>query len=302
MHSRLLSTRRLFTALPLLAALLLFMPGCGHNHCNSCAACTSCTSDSQTYQAYDNVAPSTMSAPQTYTPPPTASADTRGLRGPRSQAEIDAIFNSARIQPLPPMSRAPSSIGPSNGVVVIAPGQAGWNVPISRQWKHIVVHHSASPTGNAASFDRTHRDKGWDGLGYHFVIGNGSSSGDGQVEVGYRWAQQMQGAHAGNYEFNQHGIGICLVGDFEKHGPPSAAQMNSLRSLVAFLQARCSIPTNEIIGHGNVPGRNTECPGRYLDMMAFRGSLNSVYVQPSAAAPEEKPAKNSLLVKTVAKP
>src|ERR1043165_7697894 len=299
MHSRSLSSRRLFAAfLPVLAALLLFMPGCGHNHCNSCSSCTSCASDSSSYKAYDNFPPPAPMSP----PPPVASTNISGLRGPRSQAEIDATLNSARIQPLPMAPRGPSSVAPNNGVVIIASGEVAWSVPISRQWRHIVVHHSASPTGSAASFDRAHREKGWDGLGYHFVIGNGTGSRDGQVEVGYRWTQQMQGAHAGNYEFNQHGIGICLVGDFEKGGPPSAAQMHSLRSLVAFLQARCSIPTNEIIGHGNVPGRNTECPGRYLDMMAFRGSLNSVYVQPSAAAPVDKTDAKPMLVKAVAKP
>jgi 5-methylcytosine-specific restriction endonuclease McrA len=40
-------------------------------------------------------------------------------------------------------------------------------------------------------FDRSHRDKGWDELGYHFVIGNGTSSGDGVVEVGTRWQTHL---------------------------------------------------------------------------------------------------------------
>src|SRR5437868_6907630 len=139
--------------------------------------------------------------------------------------------------PPSPQYPTPGPVGPMPG------GDAAWNVQLTREWRHIVVHHSASPTGSAAAFDKAHRDRGWDGLGYHFVIGNGSGSGDGQVEVGYRWAKQQAGAHAGNYEFNQHGIGICLVGDFEHSAPPSERQMQSLRTLVAFLQARASIPT-----------------------------------------------------------
>jgi hypothetical protein len=224
-----------------------------------------------------------------YTAPPVyseAGVSGSGLRGPRSQAELDAILNSAQLQPLPPCPprNVTPILPPQQGPIADAPGgEAGWNVQTSREWRHIVVHHSASATGSAASFDRAHRDRGWDGLGYHFVIGNGSGSGDGQVEVGYRWNKQLAGAHAGNYEFNQHGIGICLVGDFEHGGPPSARQMASLRQLVAFLQARTGVPTNEIIGHGNVPGRNTECPGRYLDMNSFRASLGgTAYIQPSA--------------------
>ncbi|HLX62683.1 MAG TPA: peptidoglycan recognition family protein [Planctomycetota bacterium] len=287
-------------SLPIVALLLLFTPGCGHDHCNSCNKCTTCVSDSSSYQAYDSTAyapmnPPIVTQPSVVTPPPVVYNNTQPLPGTRSKAELDAMFNAARLQPLPPLVRpvTPGNLPPPGNVVIVAPNDPQWNVPISRQWTHIVIHHSASTTGSAASFDRAHREKGWDGLGYHFVIGNGSGSGDGQVEVGYRWTKQLQGAHAGNYEYNQHGIGICLVGDFEKVGPPSAAQMASLRSLVAFLQARCSIPTNEIIGHGNVPGRNTECPGRYLDVARFRASLNSAYVVPSGAKPlienEKKP-------------
>ena len=38
--------------------------------------------------------------------------------------------------------------------------------------------------------DHWHRDRGFDELGYHFVIGNGTNSGDGQIEVGPRWTKQ----------------------------------------------------------------------------------------------------------------
>ena len=54
------------------------------------------------------------------------------------------------------------------------------------KWLYIVIHHSATPAGSAAQFDRSHRQKGWDELGYHFVIGNGTGSRDGQIEVGPR--------------------------------------------------------------------------------------------------------------------
>ncbi|MEI6235089.1 MAG: peptidoglycan recognition family protein [Planctomycetota bacterium] len=281
---------------PITASLLLFAPGCGRDHNKSCSSCTTVVSDAPTYRSYEN------QPVVSYQPPPqttvTQLPPMEGLRGPRSQAELDAIFNSAQVRPLPPpCPRPPAQLPslPQDNVTIVAPGESGWVVPVSREWRHIVIHHSASTSGSAASFDRAHREKGWDGLGYHFVIGNGSGTGDGQVEVGYRWQKQMQGAHAGNYEYNQHGIGICLVGDFEHGGPPSPAQMQSLRKLVAFLQAKASIPTNEIIGHGNVPGRNTECPGRNLDVVAFRNSVGGVYLQRSAQAMlMEKPGKEMI--------
>jgi hypothetical protein len=138
---------------------------------------------------------------------------------------------------------------------------AQWSVPIRRKWQYIVVHHSASPAGNAASIDRAHRDRGFDGLGYNFVIGNGTSSPDGAIEVGYRWKQQLVGAHAktaGNF-MNEHGIGICLVGDFTKTRP-TAAQMRSLDRLCTFLAAYCGIPAENLRMHGEV--KSTECPGK----------------------------------------
>ena len=53
---------------------------------------------------------------------------------------------------------------------------------------------AATDYGGAHRFDTGHKEKGWDGLGYHFVIGNGSDTRTGLVEVGPRWARRS-GAH-----------------------------------------------------------------------------------------------------------
>lgn len=130
-----------------------------------------------------------------------------------------------------------------------------------RDWKHIVIHHSASASGSAAEFDRFHREKrGWEnGLGYHFVIGNGNGTRDGEIEIGNRWVNQIAGAHAGVEEYNHYGIGICLVGNFNQSSP-TAAQMASLSVLVEYLQNRCHIPSENVIMHRHC--RQTDCPGR----------------------------------------
>jgi len=133
-----------------------------------------------------------------------------------------------------------------------------------RPWQFIVIHHSATPTGSAAEFDLMHRAKGWDELGYHFVIGNGTGSGDGQVEVGSRWRTQKHGAHCkvqGHPEYNDVGIGICLVGNFNETYP-SEAQMASLSRLVRYLMNRYGIPRSRIYGHGQL--KPTDCPGRHF--------------------------------------
>ena len=134
-----------------------------------------------------------------------------------------------------------------------------------RPWKWIVIHHSATDRGSAAIFDRYHRGKGWDELGYHFVIGNGRGAVDGKVEVGSRWVKQKWGAHCktpGN-AYNTYGIGICIVGKYSDK-LPSPAQLDSLRRLVRFLSDRYGIAPANIIGHRDAPGTSTKCPGDTL--------------------------------------
>ena len=175
----------------------------------------------------------------------------------------------------PPRSVKPSIFGsvPSNLPV-------GWLPPGKREksWKAIVIHHSGTKEGNAAIFDKWHRNSNhWQGVGYDFVIGNGRKCSDGRVEVTFRWKQQIPGAHVGgtpNNWANADGIGICLVGDFNKTRP-TGRQMQSLVRLVRFLQKRYRIPSSRIYGHRDTPGYTgvTQCPGRDFSISALRRML-----------------------------
>ncbi len=130
-----------------------------------------------------------------------------------------------------------------------------------RPWKYIVIHHSASDSGNATSIGKYHKEeRGWvNGLGYDFLIGNGNGSRDGQIEVGSRWNRQIDGAHAGNPEYNKYGIGICLVGNFDNDYPTNQ-QISSLLYLINYLQKRCNIHKDNVIMHKTF--RKTVCPGK----------------------------------------
>ena len=140
----------------------------------------------------------------------------------------------------------------------------------SDRWKLIVIHHSASEAGGADRFAEWHRTKGWKDLGYHFVIGNGTDSDEGEVEVGDRWTAQARGAHtlSKGYYHNQHGIGICLVGNFDARAP-GEDQMESLNRLVGYLCREFKIPPKQILTHRQVTGQ-TNCPGKLFDVEAVR--------------------------------
>ena len=147
---------------------------------------------------------------------------------------------------------------------------------VEKEWTAIIIHHSATEKGNAAIFDKDHRiNHGWDGIGYDFVIGNGTDSGDGQVEVTFRWRQQITGAHCKTPEnwANEDGIGICLVGNFN-NSRPTESQMQSLVSLTRFLKNRYGISNSRIYGHGTTPGAHiTDCPGAMFPMVRFKSLL-----------------------------
>ncbi len=131
---------------------------------------------------------------------------------------------------------------------------------LMKQVSGIVVHHSATETGNAACFRVLHRVvNGWNDVGYHFVIGNGSLSADGEIEKGR--ALPFQGAHARGA--NEFSVGICLVGNFNQTSP-SSAQMNSLGILMHRLAAEYSISREFVTVHRLVKGSHTQCPGSNL--------------------------------------
>src|SRR5262249_31675440 len=99
--------------------------------------------------------------------------------------------------------------------------------------------------------------------------GNGTNSGNGQVEPSARWPIQKWGAHAKtpDNQFNDYGIGICLVGNFDVDRP-TAAQIQSLNRLVAYLMKTYNIPANHVLGHRET--KPTDCPGRNFSVVAVR--------------------------------
>jgi N-acetyl-anhydromuramyl-L-alanine amidase AmpD len=111
------------------------------------------------------------------------------------------------------------------------------------------------------------------GLAYHFVIDNGTSGRrDGQVEKGMRWKKQLHGGHVRQNWLNDCGIGICLVGNFNKQYV-TKAQFDSLVKLVDKLRKTYHIPLKNIRGHRDFNGERTVCPGNRFPMQKLKKRL-----------------------------
>ncbi|MDQ6912193.1 MAG: peptidoglycan recognition protein family protein [Verrucomicrobiota bacterium] len=149
--------------------------------------------------------------------------------------------------------------------------------PVQRaRWKFIIVHNSGTRQGNARAFDYYHRRvrRMQNGLAYHFVVGNGTSSGNGQIEVGDRWRRQINGGHVHSDYLNNISLGICLVGDFNRD-QPTRAQLQATEELIRYLRERCGR-----VEAGNIPVRPhremnpprwaTDCPGDAFPYSWFR--------------------------------
>ncbi len=205
-----------------------------------------------------------------------------GCQQPVSQSRYVApSFDGPRLaaapQPYAPPAPQPTfhTLPPSPPKAVRPPVVAS-NIPKSwippntvRPWRWIVIHHSDTEVGGLAAIDKMHKAKGWDGVGYDFVIGNGTDTADGTVEPTFRWREQIIGAHAKTLDnrFNEYGIGICLVGNMMDH-PPTAKQLAAVEKLTGYLMATYHIAPDHILGHGST--KPTDCPGRYTNLPLIR--------------------------------
>ena len=206
---------------------------------------------------------------------------------------LAGVCSCSRTHTVPPIPTAPKlpapslNVPPSSGQGVLEATPVEWSVAPwrpdrpARAWKFVVLHHTATQSGSVESIHRTHlarKDASgnpWRGIGYHFVIGNGAGMEDGAIEPTFRWRDQIEGAHAGVAAYNQSGIGICLVGNFEKQ-PPTDAQFQSLTRLVRTLIGEYEIAAAGIKRHGEL--KETACPGRLFPMRELTQALSGLPV------------------------
>jgi hypothetical protein len=226
-----------------------------------------------------SVKPRDSRSPSSTTPSGKAPA----LQGPGSTSPAASSWNTAddvrttsatgRVRRASSQERLRTFLGESGGNELFYPNKA------DRPWKYVVLHHSANPSGNYDQIDAEHRKVlGYDGCGYHFVIGNGTGSEDGQIEVAQRWVNQKHGVHcrnARNAEIDEYGIGICFVGDLDKE-PPTPRQVAAAKALIAYLSSRYAIDQARVETHSHLAATPTVCPGKYFPTATFAANSDKV--------------------------
>lgn len=125
-----------------------------------------------------------------------------------------------------------------------------------RKIDYIVVHCTATKEGqdfHACDIDKWHKQRGWKGIGYHYVVDL-----DGTIEKGRN--ESEIGSHVAGW--NKNSIGVVYVGGLDKNGNPkdtrTEAQKESLWKLLCALLVK--YPSAIIRGHRDFPNVKKACP------------------------------------------
>lgn len=125
-----------------------------------------------------------------------------------------------------------------------------------RTIKEIIIHCADTPEGRddkAADIDRWHKQRGFDRIGYHYVIDL-----DGTIEYGRE--QDCIGAHCQGH--NTNSIGICYIGgaDRDTLKPKDTRTDEQKASLVLLLKyLRQRYPDAKIYGHRDFSDKPCPC-------------------------------------------
>lgn len=124
-----------------------------------------------------------------------------------------------------------------------------------RRITEIIIHCTATREGvevHASDIDRWHRKKGWNGIGYHYVV-----TLDGSIEKGR--ADAVTGAHTVGH--NTASIGVVYVGGLDRTGKAkdtrTEAQKAALLDLCQELVSK--YPDARISGHRQWAAKACPC-------------------------------------------
>jgi N-acetyl-anhydromuramyl-L-alanine amidase AmpD len=125
-----------------------------------------------------------------------------------------------------------------------------------RKINKIIIHCTATPEGRAVTVkdvDAWHRARGFDGIGYHYLIGL-----NGEIWAGR--AIDKVGAHTVGE--NANSVGICYVGGLTRDcktakDTRTQAQREALLRLIAELKKQ--FPDATVHGHNEFANKSCPC-------------------------------------------
>lgn len=122
-----------------------------------------------------------------------------------------------------------------------------------------VVHYTATWPGSPITpedVDRWHRDRGWNGFGYHVMI-----MLDGRIAYGR--PLDAQGAHTGGH--NNGTLSLVFEGGLTEAGGKIGSDTRTVVQKAAMeavlTEWSQKFPGLEIEGHRDMPKQATQCPG-----------------------------------------
>ena len=123
-----------------------------------------------------------------------------------------------------------------------------------RKITEIIIHCSATKEGiafNANDIDRWHKQKGYNCIGYHYVI-----TLDGVVQSG-RSIEEV-GAHCLNH--NKNSIGICYIGGLDENGKPKDTRTIQQKAAMYNLLVTLKNIYKDATIHGHNEYASKQCP------------------------------------------
>ena len=140
------------------------------------------------------------------------------------------------------------------------------------QINSICIHHTSVPgivgpeqIAQSLLLDQSTGDSPLHGLPYHFFV-----HPDGQIDQCVSLEEVCQGTE----NENDFAISVALAGKFTDTVNPTPDQLRSAATLISWLMREHFLNIEDIKGHKDIDGEETECPGEeWTQGRAWKESL-----------------------------
>ena len=123
-----------------------------------------------------------------------------------------------------------------------------------RRIDEIIIHCTATIEGKnfkAKDIDKWHKQRGWKGIGYHYVVDL-----DGTIEKGR--PESEIGAHTVGH--NRYSIGVVYVGGLDKNGKPKDTRTEEQKEALLEILRQLLFRYTKATIHGHNEFAKKACP------------------------------------------